>query len=265
MAQLLTQTYVPEQPVDELILHPRNPRRGDVDRIARSINTNGFYGTVMVQRSTGYVIYGNHRIAAARKVGLTAVPAIWVDVDDMAAARMLVADNATSDAATYDDTSLVEVLALLADSDIGLEGSGWENAEYDALLATIEAAANDPYSTASTGTVLDATDVGLGDPRHAVVTGDIYRLGPTPSDLNGDPAINGPHHLVVDSVMTGWPRWSPLLIDGVLFCPYPGLYLTLTIKAFSTSLLLVQPDHYLAGHLLDKHAGRFGADAVVKL
>ena len=41
--------------------HPRNPRRGDVDAIEESIAENGFYGCVVAQRSTGYILAGNHR------------------------------------------------------------------------------------------------------------------------------------------------------------------------------------------------------------
>lgn len=42
-------------PLDRLKLHPRNPRRGDVDRIAESMDVNGVYGAVVVQRVASQV------------------------------------------------------------------------------------------------------------------------------------------------------------------------------------------------------------------
>lgn len=68
--------------VEVLNPHPDNPRQGDVDAIADSIEQNGFFGAIVAQRSTGYVPAGNHRLLAAKRQGLTEVPVVWLDVDD---------------------------------------------------------------------------------------------------------------------------------------------------------------------------------------
>ena len=47
--------------VKKLKLYPGNARKGDVDKIAKSIEINGMYQAVVVQRSTGFIIVGNHR------------------------------------------------------------------------------------------------------------------------------------------------------------------------------------------------------------
>ncbi|WP_139806694.1 hypothetical protein [Deinococcus hopiensis] len=47
-------------PVSDLKPHPRNPNVGNVDVIAESIKVNGFYGALVVQKSTGYILKGNH-------------------------------------------------------------------------------------------------------------------------------------------------------------------------------------------------------------
>ena len=39
----------------DLSCHPDNPRRGNVDEIRSSIRINGFYGALVVQRSTGHI------------------------------------------------------------------------------------------------------------------------------------------------------------------------------------------------------------------
>jgi DNA modification methylase len=121
-------------PVGELKLHPRNPRRGDVGLIQESILANGFYGAVVAQKSTGYVLAGNHRLKAAIEAGMEKVPVIWVDVDDERAVRILLADNRTSDIAGYDDRQLAELLKELNALPDRLLGTGYDSDALDALL-----------------------------------------------------------------------------------------------------------------------------------
>lgn len=80
-ADWLTQRYEQVR-VGELKPHPKNPRKGDTAAIQASIEANGFYGVVVAQRSTGFVLAGNHRLLAARQVGLETVPVVWGDVYD---------------------------------------------------------------------------------------------------------------------------------------------------------------------------------------
>lgn len=125
-------------PLDELKLHPRNPRKGNVTAIRESIDANDFVGAVIAQKSTGYVLAGNHRLMAAKESGATEIPAVIVDVDDEAALRILVADNRTSDLAEYDDSELVALLREVGRDDGTLEGTGWEFDDFRKLEAQIE-------------------------------------------------------------------------------------------------------------------------------
>lgn len=106
--------------------HPQNPRRGDVDAIAESIGENGYFAPISVQRSSGHVIIGNHRLLAARMVGMAAIPAIWLDVDDALALRILIADNRYAELATWHDESLLGLLDGMASVD-ELLGSGYDD------------------------------------------------------------------------------------------------------------------------------------------
>jgi hypothetical protein len=124
-------------PTSRLKHHPRNPRRGDVDRIAESMDVNGVFGALVVQRSTCHVLAGNHRLKAARKLGIETLPVTWVDVDDATAHRILLADNRTSDLGSYDDTQLAELLQAL-DNDGGLLGTGYDGDDLAELLAGLE-------------------------------------------------------------------------------------------------------------------------------
>ena len=118
--------------VEKLTPHPRNPRKGDVEAIRQSIVVNGFYGVLVAQRSTRHILVGNHRYQAAVQAGIERVPVVWVDVDDEAALRILLADNRTNDLATYDDKELGALLEELLGTDLGLAGTGYLTTPDDA-------------------------------------------------------------------------------------------------------------------------------------
>ena len=102
---------------DRLINHPENPRRGDVEAVVASIRANGFYGALVVQRGTNHVVVGNHRLRAARSLGMTELPVAWIDCDDDRARRILIADNRSSDLASWDDEALIALLNNMDDLD----------------------------------------------------------------------------------------------------------------------------------------------------
>jgi ParB-like chromosome segregation protein Spo0J len=92
-------------PVEQLKIHPRNPRRGNQAIIAASIQHNGFFGAVVAQKSTGHILAGNHRYLAAVDAGAAKIPVIWLDVDDEAALKILLVDNRSNDLAGYDEAA----------------------------------------------------------------------------------------------------------------------------------------------------------------
>jgi DNA modification methylase len=122
--------------VKDLRPHPKNPRQGDVGAIHESIEANGFYGAIVAQKGTGYILAGNHRYKAAVQSGAKQVPVIWLDVDEATATRVLLADNRTNDRASYDNAALAEILAELA-AGPGLEGTGYDGDDLDALIADL--------------------------------------------------------------------------------------------------------------------------------
>ena len=54
---------------------------------------------------------------------------------------------------------------------------------------------------------------------------------------------------------------GPADLPGRLFCPYPDPYYPLLDRPRADPCLFVQPNKYLAGHLLDKYAAVFGPDS----
>jgi ParB-like chromosome segregation protein Spo0J len=121
-------------PLGQLVEHPDNARRGNVDAIANSLQAHGQFAPIVVQRSTGYVIKGNHTVRAARQLGWDSLSAVTLDVDDDQAKRILLADNRTSDLGVYDETSLTDLLASLGGD---LSGTGYDDGDLDARLAAL--------------------------------------------------------------------------------------------------------------------------------
>jgi DNA modification methylase len=120
--------------IDSLVVSTRNPRRGDVAAIKQSLSRNAQYAPVIVNRRTGEVLVGNHRVMAARELGWGEVAVCFVDVDDEHARRIMLADNRSSDLAGYDDQALVDLLLEAGDE---LLGTGFDRSDLDALLDAV--------------------------------------------------------------------------------------------------------------------------------
>lgn len=114
----------------DLALFPGNARRGNVDKLVESIRVNGFYTPIIVQRSTGYIVAGNHRFLAAQQAGLTSFPVVYLELSAAEALKINIADNKLSDDATYDVDDLIDQLQTVDD----LDGTGWTEEELNALL-----------------------------------------------------------------------------------------------------------------------------------
>lgn len=142
MAELAEQHYEVVS-LDEVRQHPDNPRRGDLDAIKASVDRNGFYGALIVQRSSGYILAGNHRYLAAKASGLTELPVLFVDADVDQARRIMVADNRTSDLAINDEASLLALLRSIGEED--LSGTGYDADALAKLVARVEPTSPDDF------------------------------------------------------------------------------------------------------------------------
>lgn len=113
-------------PTEKLQEHPRNINKGDLESIGASMDASGFYGVVIAQRSTGFILAGNHRHRSAAAKGLPLTPTVWVDVDAIGAVRIMLADNETAARATRDlgaQDALIQELRLV---DPELKGTGFD-------------------------------------------------------------------------------------------------------------------------------------------
>lgn len=129
--------------IQDLNYYYKNPRKGDIEAIANSLKTHGQYKTICVNKGTKTgrpleILAGNHTIKAARTLGWETIQATLIDVDEEAAAKIVIADNRTSDLAENDPAILVDLIESLTD----LDGTGWANEELEELAETIQATTN---------------------------------------------------------------------------------------------------------------------------
>lgn len=140
--RVVRQEFDPAYPVSRMRPHPRNPNQGDVGAIYESIQQNGFFGAVGVQRSTGFILWGNHRYEAAIQSGATTLPAMIVDCDDDEALRILLVDNRAAKLSATDDNLLVEILQELAQTTSQLQGTGYTGEDLDEIIESLGGATN---------------------------------------------------------------------------------------------------------------------------
>ena len=142
MASRVINKEIEQVAIDLLKHHPRNANQGDVEAIKKSLAVNGWYGSVVANMSTKHILAGNHRVMAAKALGWETVPVQWVDVTPEEELRILVVDNRTTRIGQDDTTKITDILAELANTPIGLEGTGYGASDLDALIDELAGAAD---------------------------------------------------------------------------------------------------------------------------
>jgi hypothetical protein len=233
--RVVDQEFDPAIPVVTIREHPDNPNEGDTGVIAESLDENGFYGAIMVQKSTGHIVAGNHRYRVAVAARAATIPGFWLSITDAQAAKILAVDNRSSRLGADDAAKLVALLSPLP----SLAGTGYSARDLDAMVARLT-------GQPTRGELLELAGVTVAEPAHQPKDGQVWALGW--------------HRLAVVDLHTGWPVWAPLLGEGSLFVPYPT---PLVPHGVQVPLVMVQPDPYLAALLLDKWADVTGTPPVL--
>lgn len=121
--------------IESVKAYPLNPRRGNMKAIEESLRINGQYRPIVVQQDTNYILAGNHTWQAAKSLGWSEIAVSFVECDDKAAKKIVLADNRTSDLGSFNDLLLLELLEEL-DS---WEGTGYKEDEFDKMDGLYEA------------------------------------------------------------------------------------------------------------------------------
>jgi site-specific DNA-methyltransferase (adenine-specific) len=126
-------------PLHSVRLNPENPRLNEaaVEAVMQSIARFGFRVPLVVNRRTGIIEAGNTRWKAAQRMGLTEVPVIFADDDEVTALAFALADNRTAEIATWDEPSLAGLLTHL-DAQGELAASAFSRDDLSGLLARLE-------------------------------------------------------------------------------------------------------------------------------
>jgi site-specific DNA-methyltransferase (adenine-specific) len=137
MADLLQIEWVP---LNSVRLNPENPRHNEeaVEPVMRSIARFGFRVPIVVNRRTNVIEAGNTRWKAAQRMGLTEIPVIFADDDELTALAFALADNKTGEIARWDEPSLADLLNRLAAED-QLAASGFSDDDLSGLMARLDA------------------------------------------------------------------------------------------------------------------------------
>jgi ParB-like chromosome segregation protein Spo0J len=117
-------------PIKELLIHPLNPREGDVGALIDSLTHMGQYRPIVVNKRTKHCLSGNHTLQAAHQLGWEKLAVHWVDVDDIEEIKILIVDNRTSDLATYDSNELRGMLV-----NTSLKGTGFNPEDVQEILS----------------------------------------------------------------------------------------------------------------------------------
>lgn len=261
----LTIRYIP---LDDAVPWDRNPKKHDIGALVTSIWRFGFQDPPKFDAALGGIVYGNGRLealAAGRKAGKQ--PPRGIGVDE--AGRWVVpvvfgvdqASRAMAEAFAVDHNNLTMMGGDFTAIDLARM---WEGQEYVDLLADLVRQGEAPVSVdgddldalgellegygggpdgegdgeRSKGELLSLIDITIADPVSKIEPGEVWQLGT--------------HVLACLDVITDWPAWVPLLEDGMLLAPYAGPFVLLSTKADERRFLLVQPDPYIAGHIVDR-------------
>jgi len=126
-------------PLESVRLNAENPRFNEpaVEPVMQSIGRFGFRVPIIVNRRTGLIEAGNTRWKAAQRIGLTEVPVIFADDDEVTALAFALADNRTAEIATWDEPALAGLLERLASAG-ELAAAGFSEDDLTGLVARLE-------------------------------------------------------------------------------------------------------------------------------
>lgn len=210
MSTKICDMRVETTPVLDLHPHPRNARthsKRQIKQIAASIERFGWTNPVLIDEQD-QIIAGHGRVAAAKLLGKTAVPSIRLENMSEAEIRAyVIADNRLAELAEWDKEILAIELQTLVKLDFEVEAIGFEIAEIDLLIDSLDPSGTDdegdkiPSSDRSAPPVAEIGDLWLLG-RHRLLCGDATKNASFKRLLDGerahmvftDPPYNVPIH-----------------------------------------------------------------------
>jgi DNA modification methylase len=157
-------------PIDTLKGLPGNPRVGDVDAVAKSLDRFGQRKPIVVRQDDGTIIAGNHTWQAAKQLGWTEIAVAYVGDDDVTASAYALADNRTAELGSYDEQALKDLIdQVAAVSPEMVRDAGWADEAVAELVAKI--ASEQPPAELNEDVIPEVPEVPVAK------LGDIWQLG----------------------------------------------------------------------------------------
>ena len=124
--------------VGKLNHHPQNPRMHDeanIRAIMQSYEAHGELAPLIVWGPKNYVIAGNGRLEAARRLGLKRLRCVRADhLTEQQVLSYMVADNKTTDMSRFDFGGVAEIMQKLDSSGYDLDATGFSEMEREPLF-----------------------------------------------------------------------------------------------------------------------------------
>ena len=151
-------------PIESLQGLPGNPRKGDIDAVAASLERFGQRKPIVVRKDDGTIIAGNHTWQAAKQLGWNEIAVAYVGDDDTTAQAYALADNRTAELGSYDEEALAALIKSVGDVDLDLlESTGWSQNHYKELIEKLgiveQTDVSNAFDNLPTGERDDATQI----------------------------------------------------------------------------------------------------------
>jgi ParB-like chromosome segregation protein Spo0J len=140
VVRMLRQRYEPEQLLSVLKPFPGNPKDHDQGAIAESIDELGFFGAILAQEETEFVLAGHGRLADLLRRGATFGPVLWVRCSAEVARSIVLADNRISERGGWNDQALGSYFAhhFKGMHPDALRGTGFDVEDVQELASRLE-------------------------------------------------------------------------------------------------------------------------------
>ena len=120
-------------PVDKLKHLDGNPRKGNVEAVAKSYDMFGQRKPIVATKD-GTVISGNHQLEAVKQLGWDKIAVLFTDDDELKAKAFALADNRVSDLGTYDKDFLSEMISSVSSNLEMLEATSFTETDLEKLI-----------------------------------------------------------------------------------------------------------------------------------
>lgn len=223
---------------------PKNPNKHSAKQIqllAGIIKAQGWRNPIVVSTLSGFITKGHARLAAAQHLKVASVP---VDFQHYASKDAeyadIIADNKIAELATPDKDMLRELIGDMDEQFRQL--TGFVESELKQMFATEE----------NVGALLNVLKSTMAPPKVKVERGDTWQVGP--------------HLLFCCDPFTEWREYMAFLKEDTdLFCPFAGVFSALGTRSGYKRFIMVQPNTYICGHIIESYAKAEGKNRVCKL